>query len=194
MGLLEQLRGGTDDAVCKFDHAQDDVVFTVSTDTHAIAHAIAVSPAECDALSTLVAADREAGDREGTLRTAIGSALDESDGETEAIVERIQRPRRVAAAVSETWDSLLADDPDVVYLPVGGVSELTAFVDVCRKRAENEDDEFALPDSFETVASLLVRITETTDRPENRVVVHRDRLPTVAAQSTDESPSSDASS
>lgn len=202
MGLLERLRGepgGTD--VCKFSREYYDVTYTVSTDTHEIAYAIALEEAELAALAELVAADREAPDRESSLTAALESALDGEDADPGAIVERVQRPRRVAETVVERWSALLADDPDVVYLPVGMAGTLAAYVAICQERADREDDSFALPGSFETVASLLVRIKEATDRAENRVVVHRNRLPLPgadhsddAAQTTLENDSSDASS
>ncbi|WP_290817232.1 hypothetical protein [Halovivax sp.] len=182
MGLLETLRGegtGADD-VCKFSREHYEVVYTVSTDTHEIAHAIAVGEAELDALADLLRADGEAEDREGSLSAALEAALDGDEADPDAVFERMRRPRRVTEAVVETWEGLLADDPDVVYLPIGMAPDLAAFVAVCRERADG-DDAFDLPDSFEAVASLLVRIKEATDRPENRVVVHRNRLPTLEA-------------
>lgn len=194
MGLLDRFRGDSEAGVCKLYYEPDDVIFTVSAETHTIAYAVAVSRAEREALGALLDAEDAAGDRTETLSAALGSALDGEANETDAIVERIQRPRRSAEAIYETWSELATDDPDVVYLPLGLSGDLAAYVDTCRKRDENAADEFALPDTFETVASLLVRVKGATDRPENRVVIHRDRVPSVEPQSTAESPSSEESS
>ncbi|WP_247729419.1 hypothetical protein [Halovivax limisalsi] len=193
MGLLDRLRG-EESGVCKFYYDPDDVVFTVSTDTHVIAYAVAISDAECRALRELLEADDAAGDREASLTQAIGGALDDEAADPERIAARVNRPRHVAEGLCTHWESLLDDDPDVVYLPLGAVGELAAYVETVRARDEREEDAFALPESFETVASLLVRLNETTDRAENRVVVHRDRLPSPDGHSTDESPSSEANS
>lgn len=193
MGLLERLRD--DPNTCKFDNVTENVTYTVSPESHTVGFAIAVSAAERDALADLVRADEDATDREETLSTALSAALDDEAADTDAIVDRLHRPRRVAAAVAETWAELLADDPDVVYLPVGMAGDLAAFVATCRERDENEEDSFVLPESFERVATLLVRIKEATERSENRVVVHRTRVPSVEpAQRSSESASSEESS
>ncbi|ELZ08235.1 hypothetical protein C479_12878 [Halovivax asiaticus JCM 14624] len=190
MGLLDRLRSDPDTA--KFDRIEEDVTYTVSPRSHTVAYAIAVSRAEHEALADLVRADDEAPDHEETLSTALSAALDGEDADTDVIVDRIRRPRRVADAVTTSWDELLADDPDVAYLPVGMIGELAAFVATCRERDDNDDDSFTLPNTFDRAASLLVRIKEATDRPENRIVVHRDRVPTVeAAQRASENPPSD---
>ncbi|MFC3957978.1 hypothetical protein [Halovivax cerinus] len=177
MGLLERLRGEGNTA--RFDDVEADVTYTVSPASHTIAFAIAVSAAERDALADLVRADETATGHEETLTTAVSAALDDEVADPDAVVDRIRRPRRVAAAVAETWEELLTDDPDVVYLPVGMAGELAAFVATCRERDANADDSFTLPDTFERVASLVVRIKGATERPDNRIVVHRDRVPAV---------------
>lgn len=193
MGLLERLRAEPN--VCKFEGLDEDVTFRVAPESHTVAYAIAVSAAERDALADLVAADEAATDHEDSLSTALAAALDDEAADADAVIDRIRRPRRVAGAVAERWGDLLADDPDVVYLPIGMAGDLAAFVATCRERAENEDDSFSLPDSFEDVATLLVRIKEATERPDNRIVVHRDRVPTVEpVQTNSESPSSEESS
>lgn len=193
MGLLDRLRGA-ESGVCKFYYEPDDVVFTVSTDTHVIAYAVAISDAECQALRELLDADDAAGDREASLTQAIGSALDDEAADAERIAARVNRPRRIAEELCTHWESLLEDDPDVAYLPLGAVGDLAAYVETVRARDEREDDSFALPESFETVASVLVRLKGATDQAANRVVVHRDRVPSLDAHSTDESPSSEENS
>ena len=198
MGLLERLRGEPSFDVCKFDRDHYDVTYTVSTDTHEIAYAIAVSDEEREALTDLVRAEEAAAER---AERAVETAFDDGQN-AEAVVGRLARPRRVARSISERWADLARDDPDVVYLPIGTAPDLAAFVATCRERA-GTDDEFVLPDSFWTVTELVVRIREATEDPTNRVVVHRDRLPTPvegppSAESSDhntaDSPESEASS
>lgn len=184
MGVLDTLfdRLESERDVCKFSKAHYEVTYTVSPESHEVAYAVAIEEPELEALAGLVAAEREGeasiADDE-SLETALETALDDETFDVTAVAERVQRPRRTAEVVLETWRDLVVDDVDVVYLPIGVAPDLAAYVSICRERAEDEDDPFELPDDFERVTSLLVRCKRATERDENRVVVNTRQLPTI---------------
>lgn len=181
MGVLDTLFGRAESEadVCKFSEEYYDVTYTVSTESHEVAYAVAVTEADVDAFAELVAAEREASSAdERALETALETALDDAL-DVGTVSERVQRPRLTAEAVVETWRDLVGDGLDVVYLPIGVAPDLAAFVALCRERADREDDPFELPGDFERVAALLVRCKRATERSENRVVVNTRRLPAV---------------
>ncbi|KDE59254.1 hypothetical protein EL22_24000 [Halostagnicola sp. A56] len=72
-----------------------------------------------------------------------------------------------------------ASPVEIVYLPVETESAFAAFFQTCRKRAEQEHDPFELPDDIATAANVLTKIRRASDRPENRVVVNKDYVPSL---------------
>lgn len=185
MGTLDEVLGKVgygDTNVCKFSKDHYEVTYTVSPESHAIAYAIAIRESELDALAELLEAEREApmlGDENGSVEDALANALDDESVDAEAVTERLQQPRRVTEAVLEAWREGLVADVDVGYVPIGVVTELAAFVSVCRERHDRPDDSFELPESAELVGALLVRCKRATERDENRVVVNVRHLPTL---------------
>ncbi|WP_254767277.1 hypothetical protein [Salinilacihabitans rarus] len=191
MGVLELLFGRTGDDRddrCRIPSEHDEVTYVVTRESHDVAYAVVVREAELEALSSLLRADRETpyveGDGDGAdgaddaaLASALEAAFDDPSVDVGAFRERLERPRRAAAAVLEAWRDLGIDEVGVGYLPIGAHADLAAFVQGCRRRHEREDDPFTLPEDVERVAALLARIKRASERPENRVVVNRERLP-----------------
>lgn len=89
-----------------------------------------------------------------------------------------------AADANETDAASTSDRNDasavaIVYLPVEAESAFAAFFQTCRKRADQDHDPFELPDDITTAAGVLTQIRQASDRPENRVVVNKDYVPTL---------------
>lgn len=191
MGLIDTLMGRASDAesaaepanVCRISRDHHEVTYRISPESHDVAYAIPVTGEDLDALETLLETEREepvvgGGDEE--LERVVEIAMGEDGVDPSAVTEGFERPRQAAAAALESWRELLDEGgPGVAYVPVGFEEELTAYVMLCRERDTRDDDPFELPERFDRVGSLLVRIRRATDRGENRVVVNQRHLPTV---------------
>ena len=182
MGLLDSMFGDGETAdanVSRFASERYEVTYTVSPESHAIAYALPVGESDLAALAALLEADDEQPllTPDADVSAALDAAVDDEALDGVTIAGRIQRPRQVAETVLETWRACVDDDVDIAYLPIGLERELAAFVSICRERADRGDDPFELPERFDAVGGLLVRIKRASDRPERRVVVNKRHLP-----------------
>lgn len=181
MGLLDSMLGREEDEeqpVCRFFKDHYDVTYTVSAATHEIAYAVAVTATELEALEALVdaAADANALEDDRAVVEAVESAFDDSV-DASAFTDRLSYPRQFVEALLEVWTDVHHGDIDVCYLPVGAESMVAAFVASCQRYDGRADDLFELPDSFDEVTSLVVRLKQAADADENRVTVHHGRVP-----------------
>lgn len=177
MGLLELMLG-------KSGPGEQGVAaksYTLPKETHDFVYPIAVRREEVEAFADLLEAEAEAPALDvetDDLEAAIGGIADgqASEIDTEALAERLQRPRRASEPVIETWRESFDRDIGVVYARSETYSRLVAFVKRCKQRDEADDDPFELPENFSAAAALLKRLEEGTES-QYRAVVHTDLLP-----------------
>lgn len=155
--------------------------YTLPKETHDFVYPVAVRREEVEAFADLLEAEAAAPPLEAEsddLAAAFEGLTGESgpDIDADELAERMRRPRRAAEPVIETWLESLEGDIDVVYAREGTDDELAAFVKLCKRRDENDDDAFELPENFSTAAALLKRLADGTDT-QYRAVVHTDLLP-----------------
>jgi hypothetical protein len=162
------------------EHGIEGQSYALPKETHDFVYPVAVRREEVDAFAELLEAAGDGPSAE-TDPEELQAVIDEvgsedADIDTDALVERLQRPQNAAASVIETWSDSLERDIGVVYARRGTRQVLVEFVKRCKERDEDGSDSFELPESFPNVAALLKRLEEGTDT-QYRAVVHTDLLP-----------------
>lgn len=177
MGLLETMFGRSSPSTVR----EDGRTYSLPRDIHGFAFPVAVPRVELEGFRELLEAEADApalGEGETELRDAVEEALADEEFDADAWADRMREPRERAEPVLETWLSQVEADDDigVVYLPTGTYELLAAFVKLCRRRDDLENDPFELPESVPRAVSLLKRL-ERASNDQYRVVVHTDLLP-----------------
>ncbi|PCR91691.1 hypothetical protein [Natrinema ejinorense] len=177
MGILELMLGSSGPG----EQGIEGKSYTLPKETHDFVYPIAVRREEVEAFGELLEAAGDGSPAE-TDPEELQAVIDDVGGEegpdidTDALVERLQRPQNAAASVIGTWSETLERDIGVVYARRGTLEVLIEFVKRCKDRDEDESDSFELPESFPNAAALLKRLEEGTDT-QYRAVVHTDLLP-----------------
>ncbi|ARS91099.1 hypothetical protein [Natrarchaeobaculum aegyptiacum] len=175
MGIFDLMLGRT-------EHGEQGVEgrsYKLPKETHDFVHPVAIRREELDALSQLLDADVEASAPAADpdeLQAVLDSAFDDVDLDASELTDRTEKPRAKTAAITETWTDQLEAEIGVVYARMGTYPTVRSFVTICKRRANDADDPFELPESFPHVATLLGRLEDATD-DQYRAVVHTDLLP-----------------
>lgn len=175
MGILDLMLGRTDTG----EQGVEGKSYTLPKESHEFVSPVAVRRAELEAFEALLEADADTPALEGDteeLQEALDTVFDGQEIDASEITEQHRKPRLEAAAIVEAWREHVDDELGVVYARSGTHSRLVSFVARCKRRADDADDPFELPDSFGEVAALLTRLEDATG-DQYRAVVHADLVP-----------------
>ncbi|RQH03061.1 hypothetical protein [Natrarchaeobius oligotrophus] len=174
MGILELMLGKSGPG----EQGVEGRSYTLPKETHDFVYPVAVRREEIDAFVRLLEAEADAPSFEENvdeLQDALDTVLDDDAVDAEELAERGRKPRLETEPVIQHWDERLSGDLGVVYARPGTYPSLLAFVKRCKRRDEDTDDPFELPESFPDAAALLARLDEVSD-DQYRAVVHTDLL------------------
>lgn len=153
--------------------------YKLPKENHDFVYPVAARSAELEAFRRLIEAEADAPyieENTEELQAVFDDVLGEAEIDAGELAEQKRRPRLEAEPVIEHWREQVADGVGVVYARPGAYSTLASFVTVCRRRDEDDDDPFELPDDFDEAAALVTRLEEATES-QYRAVVHTDLLP-----------------
>ncbi|MEY7850781.1 hypothetical protein AB7C87_16445 [Natrarchaeobius sp. A-rgal3] len=176
MGILDLMLGNSGPG----EQGVEGKSYTLPKETHEFVYPVAVRREELEAFDALLAAEADAPSFEENVdevQAALDSVLEDHDIDAEELADERRRPRRVAEPVIDHWLDQFEDDADlgVVYVLPGTRPALVSFVGLCRRRDQDFDDAFELPESVSHVTALLERLEAATDS-QYRAVVHTDLL------------------
>ncbi|THE62828.1 hypothetical protein D8Y22_20415 [Salinadaptatus halalkaliphilus] len=175
MGILDLMLGRADQG----KQGVEGHSYALPKDTHAFVSPVAVRRDEIEAMQTLLEAEATEPyleERTDELQDAFDSVFEDHDIDATAFAERKQHVRRRTKPVIENWDEQVRAAVGVVYVTPDTYSTLRSFVEICRRRDEDEDDPFEQPESIAAMTPLLGRLEAATD-DQYRAVVHTDLLP-----------------
>ncbi|SEW21891.1 hypothetical protein [Natrinema salifodinae] len=177
MGILDLMLGRSGTG----DQGVEGQSYALPKETHDFVYPVAVRREEVEAVAELLDAEADAPSIEeqtDDLQAVFDGLGEEAavDVDAEELAERMQQPRRAIEPVIEDWRERLDRDVGVVYVRSGVTENLAAFVKLCKRRGEDENDPFELPESVPNAAALLKRLSEGTDT-QYQAVVHMDLLP-----------------
>lgn len=175
MGLLDLMLGRTDTG----EQGVEGTSYTLPKETHAFVTPVAVRRRELEAVDGLLEAEAEAPALDVSaeeVQDVFDSVFDDHEVDATALTERTRRPRQRTEPLIETWLEQVTEDVGVVYAPEGTYETVRSFVAICRRRDEDDDDPFDLPESFPDAAALLKRLEAAAD-DQYRAVVHTDLVP-----------------
>lgn len=175
MGILELMLGQSGPG----EQGVEGRSYKLPKETHEFVYPVATRRSELEAFVALLETDAD----EPTLEAdadEIQSVFDEVLGETgidaEELADRQREPRLETEAIVDHWIEHLDGEIGVVYALPDTYPTLVSFVKRCKRRDEDPDDDFELPDRFAEGTALLRRLEDaTTDQ--YRAVVHTDLLP-----------------
>ena len=153
--------------------------YKLPKDTHDFVYPVAVRRAELDAFVRLLEAEADAPALEAEtddLQDVFDDVLGEAEIDAERLTEKGREPRRRTEAIVDHWDEQLTDEFGVVYARTDTYPALASFVKRCKRRDEDGDDPFELPENFGAAAAFLKRL-ETATESQYRALVHTDLLP-----------------
>lgn len=174
MGILDLMLGRAEPG----EQGVEGKSYTLPKETHDFVYPVAVRRRELEAFDRLIETEAEAPyleENADDVQAVFDDLLDEEIDATE-LLEQKRESRRAAESVLEGWREQVGDDVGVVYVPPGTDETLRAFVTLCKRRDEDGDDPFDLPEETPAAVALLKRIDEATD-DRYRAVVHTDLLP-----------------
>ena len=175
MGILELMLGDSGPG----KQGVEGKSFKLPQETHDFVYPVAVRRAELDAFGELLETESDAppveGDADG-LQEAFDEVLADVEIDAEQLAAKQQQPRLETEAILERWDEQVTDDIGVVYARVDTYPTLLTYVKRCKRRDEDGDDPFELPESFGKGTALLKRLDEATEN-QYRALVHEDLLP-----------------
>lgn len=175
MGILDLMLGRSGPG----EQGVEEQSYTLPKETHDFVYPVAARREELEAFAGLLEAEAEAPSIEENteeLQAALDDVLGETEVDASELAERNRRPRLEAEPVIDGWLEQVSADIGVVYARPGADETLLSFVNICKQRAEHEDDPFELPDDFGDVMALLTRLDDATDE-QYRAVVHTDLVP-----------------
>ncbi|RKD95309.1 hypothetical protein [Halopiger aswanensis] len=175
MGILELMLGQSGPG----EQGVEGKSYKLPKENHDFVYPVAARSAELDAFQQLIQAEADAPyieENTEELQAVFDDVLGDAEIDAAELAEQNRRPRLEAEPVIEYWREQVPDDVGVVYARPGTYSTLASFITVCRRRDEDADDPFELPDDFPEAAALLTRLEAATD-DQYRAVVHSDLLP-----------------
>ncbi|RQG91978.1 hypothetical protein [Natrarchaeobius chitinivorans] len=176
MGILDLMLGKSGPG----EQGVEGQSYTLPKETHEFVYPVAVRREELEAFDALLEAEADApsfAEDVDEVQEALDAVLEDHEIDAEELANERRRPRRVAEPVIDHWLDKFGDGADigVVYALPGTRPALVSFVGLCRRRDQDVDDPFELPESVSRVTSLLARLEEATGS-QYRAVVHTDLL------------------
>lgn len=89
----------------------------------------------------------------------------------------IESQRADIRELIETWGQQISGDVGAVYCSVATRFRLHFYLYHCELRAENEEDEFELPESIEKIQTLYEHVESAENGDEPIAIIHKDHLP-----------------
>ena len=175
MGILELMLGESGPGETGVEGRS----YKLPKENHDFVYPVAVRRAEIEALRDLLEADADtstlAADAD-ELEDVFDEVLGDVDVDPEELVERQREPRLETEAIVDRWEEQVSEGLGVVYARPGTYPTLLSFVKRCKRRDEDGDDSFELPESFADGTAFLGRLETATDA-QYRALVHTDLLP-----------------
>lgn len=175
MGILELMLGQSGPG----EQGVEGRSYKLPKETHAFVYPIAVRRSELEAFAALLEADADAPALEADaeeIQSVFDDVLGESAIDAAELADRQREPRLETEAIVDHWTDRLDGDIGVVYALPDTYPTLVSFVKRCKRRDEDPDDAFELPERFAEGTALLGRLEDATN-DQYRAVVHTDLLP-----------------
>lgn len=175
MGILELMLGNPD----RGEQGVEGRSYKLPKETHDFVYPIAVRRDELEAFVELLEAEADAPALEENtdeLQDVFDEVLGESEIDAAELAETQRAPRERTEAIIDRWTEQVTDDFGVVYARADTHPTLVSFVKRCKRRDEDDDDPFDLPEAFSPGMALLKRLDTATEN-KYRALVHTDLLP-----------------
>lgn len=174
MGILDLMLGQTGPG----EQGVEGRSYTLPKETHDLVYPVAVRRRELDSFHRLLQSEADAPSLEEhteDVQAVFDDVLDGAEIDAAELAEKQRRPRRETEPVIDHWREQVADDIGVVYARADAYPTLLSFVTVCKRRDEDPDDPFNLPEDVADALALLKRLEDATE-DQYRAVVHTDLL------------------
>lgn len=175
MGFLKSILGSPEPP----DEPELEPTMDLPKESYTVAYPVAVNRSQLTAFQTVINIERDTPRLKGHGAELILDSLDESGGLSSSDEDEqdfTEQVRRDAENLIQYWQDQITDDPDVIFLPIGGVYRLRRMLILCDERTSLESDPFTVPDEFVDSVSLVKRLQTAEDEKES-VVVPKVNLP-----------------
>lgn len=174
MGFLQSLLGSPEPP----DEPDSEPTMDLLEDSYTVAYPVAVRRDQLTAFQSVIDIERNTPPLDGPGADFILESIDTSNGLSTGVddVDLLERTRRDSEELIQFWQDQLQDDPDVIFLPIGGLYRLRNMLFICETRDDLKENPFTLPDAFVDVLALVKRL-QTAEDEKDVVIVHNDQLP-----------------